>query len=122
MKKEISKRHYQVGESIKRTLSKLFLEGRFEYKIKDLFSILEVVPSRGFETAVVYVSALDPSKNEEVVKKLNEISSEIRYELANNSEFRTTPTLIFKLDTSLDYAKRIDDILNSEEVRKDLEE
>ena len=122
MKKEISKRHYQVGESIKRTLSKLFLEGRFEYKIKDLFSILEVVPSRGFETAVVYVSALDASKNEEVVKKLNEISSEIRYELANNSEFRTTPTLIFKLDTSLDYAKRIDDILNSEEVRKDLEE
>ena len=122
MKKEISKRHYQVGESIKRTLSKLFLEGRFEYKIKDLFSILEVVPSRGFETAVVYVSALDPSKNDEVVKKLNEISSEIRYELANNSEFRTTPTLIFKLDTSLDYAKRIDDILNSEEVRKDLEE
>lgn len=122
MKKEISKRHYQVGESIKRTLSKLFLEGRFEYKIKDLFSILEVVPSRGFESAVVYVSALDPSKNEEVVKKLNEISSEIRYELANNSEFRTTPTLIFKLDTTFDYAKRIDDILNSDDVKKDLEE
>lgn len=122
MKKEISKRHYQVGEAIKRTLSKLFLEGRFEYKIKDLFSILEVVPSRGFESAVVYVSALDPSKNEEVVKKLNEISSEIRYELANNSEFRTTPTLIFKLDTTFDYAKRIDDILNSDDVKKDLEE
>ena len=122
MKKEISKRHYQVGESIKRTLSKLFLEGRFEYKIKDLFSILEVVPSRGFESAVVYVSALDPSKNEEVVKKLNEIRSEIRYELANNSEFRTTPTLIFKLDTTFDYAKRIDDILNSDDVKKDLEE
>ena len=122
MKKEISKRHYQVGESIKRTLSKLFLEGKFEYKIKDLFSILEVVPSRGFESAVVYVSALDPSKNEEVLKKLNEISSEIRYELANNSEFRTTPTLIFKLDTTFDYAKRIDDILNSDDVKKDLEE
>ncbi|MGN0929399.1 MAG: 30S ribosome-binding factor RbfA [Alphaproteobacteria bacterium] len=122
MKKEISKRHYQIGESIKRTLSKLFLEGKFEYKIKDLFSIIEVVLSRGFETAVVYVSALDTSKNEEVVKKLNEISSEIRYELANNSDFRTTPVLIFKLDTTFDYAKRIDDILNSDDVKKDLEE
>lgn len=121
MKKEISKRHYQVGEAIKRKLSQLFLDGRFEYKIKDLFSILEVVPSRGFESAVVYVSALDASKNEEIVKKLNEISSEIRYELANNSEFRSTPTLIFKLDSSFDYAKRIDDILNSDDVKKDLE-
>ena len=121
MKKEFSKRHYQIGESIKRTLSKIFMEGKFEHKIKDLFSVVEVVPSRGFESAVVYISAIDASKNKELVQKLNEITSEIRYELANNSELRSTPTLIFKLDTTLDYAQRIEDILNSDEVKKDLE-
>jgi ribosome-binding factor A len=122
MKKEISKRHYQIGESIKRTLSKLFMEGRFEHKVNDFFSIMEVMPSRGFESAIVYITALDLNKSEEIAKKLNEISSEIRYELANNSELRSTPTLIFKVDKSLDYAKKIDDIMNSAEFKKDLED
>ena len=121
MKKEISKRHYQIGESIKRTLSKLFMEGRFEHKVNDFFSIMEVMPSRGFESAIVYITALDLNKSEEIAKKLNEISSEIRYELANNSELRSTPTLIFKVDKSLDYAKKIDDIMNSAEFKKDFE-
>ncbi len=121
MKKEISKRHYQIGESIKRTLSNLFMQGKFEYKIKDLFSIIEVVPSKAFETAVVYVAAFDANQNKKLVDDLNAIASQIRYELANNSELRSTPVLIFKEDTSFDYAKKIEDILNSSEVKKDLE-
>lgn len=121
MKKDFSKRHYQIGESIKRTLSNLFLQGKFEYKIKELFSITEVVPSKAFETAVVYVSPFQMQNAESLIHDLNSISSQIRYELANNSELRSTPILIFKLDSSLDYAKKIDDILNSPEVKKDLE-
>lgn len=120
--KTMSKRQYQVGELIKRTLSSMFMEGIFDEKIKDLFSITEVSPSPGYQTAWVFVSAMDATKNDDLVKKLNEISSEIRYELANKINMRFTPALIFKFDNSLEYAKRIEDLLNSPEVKKDLEE
>ena len=120
--KTVSKRQYQVGELIKRTLSTMFMEGMFEHKITDLFSITEVSPSPGYQTAWVFISAMDPSKNDEIVKKLNDISSEIRYELAHKINMRNTPTLIFKFDNSLDYANNIEKILNSPEVQKDLKE
>lgn len=120
--KTMSKRQYQVGELIKRTLSSMFREGVFDEKINDLFSITEVSPSPGYQTAWVFVSAMDTTKNDDLVKKLNEISSEIRYELANKINMRFTPALIFKFDNSLEYAKRIEDLLNSPEVKKDLEE
>lgn len=121
MKRQINQRHFQIGESMKRILSRLFGEKRFEHEIKDIFSITEVSPSRGYETAIVYISALDGSKNKELVDKLNSITGEIRYELANNSEFRSTPALIFKEDSSLDYANHIEELLNSNEVKKDLD-
>lgn len=120
--KTMSKRQYQVGELIKRTLSSMFREGVFDEKINDLFSITEVSPSPGYQTAWVFVSAMDATKNDDLVKKLNEISSEIRYELANKINMRFTPALIFKFDNSLEYAKRIEDLLNSPDVKKDLEE
>ena len=120
--KTMSKRQYQVGELIKRTLSSMFREGVFDEKINDLFSITEVSPSPGYQTAWVFVSAMDATKNDDLVKKLNEISSEIRYELANKINMRFTPALIFKFDNSLEYAKRIEDLLNLPEVKKDLEE
>ena len=119
--KKTSKRQYQVGEVLKRTLSNMFREGLFEEKISDLFSITEVSPSPGYQTAWVFVSAMDSSKNEEIVEKLNKISGEIRFMLAKKIDMRSTPALIFKFDNSLDYANRIEEILNFPDVKKDLE-
>ena len=119
--KKISKRQYQVGEVLKRTLSNMFREGLFENKISDLFSITEVSPSPGYQSAWVFVSAMNPEKQEDVVKKLNEIAGEIRFLLAKKVDMRSTPALIFKTDNSLDYANRIEELLNSEEVKQDLQ-
>ena len=71
MKLDHSKRHYQIGESIKRTLMGLFQEGRFEHEVDGMFSILEVSPSKGFEVAYVFVAALDPAKTGGIVARLN---------------------------------------------------
>ena len=119
--KEQSKRQYQVGELIKRTLSTMFMEGIFEEKIKIMFSITEVSPSPGYQTAWVFVSAFDNTKNKELVDTLNSIASEIRYELASRVNMRFTPSLIFKYDNSMEYADRIEELLNSPDVKHDLE-
>jgi ribosome-binding factor A len=120
MKKEIGKRHRQVGEYMKRELSRLFEAGRFEYKVGGLFSIVEVRPSRDFETAMVFVSHLDAAKTGELVDALNGIAGEIRYKLAHSASMRSTPALIFRADSAPEYARRIGELLDSDDVRKDL--
>lgn len=122
MKPDHSKRHYQIGESIKRTLMDLFREGRFEHEVGGMFSILEVSPSRGLEVAYVFVAALDPAKTGEIVARLNEISGEIRYALAGAARLRATPALVFRADATLERAGRIEELLASDGVREDLSE
>ncbi len=118
--KEQTKRQYQIGEKIKRALSNMFISGVFESKIQDMFSFTEVSPSPGYQTAFVFISALDKNKNQEIVDILNKMTNEIRYELAHTIKLKYTPTLIFKYDYSLDYANRIDTILKSSEIKQDL--
>jgi ribosome-binding factor A len=115
-----TKRHFQIGERMKRTLMLLFREGRFEHEVRDMFSILEVSPSNGYERAYVFVAALDAAKTDSVVARLNELSGAIRRELAAEANLRTTPALVFKADRTLEVAGRLDALLGSDGVRKDL--
>ncbi len=119
--KSVTKRQFQIGEKIKRTLSIMFRTGVFAGRINDIFSITEVSPSPGYQTAWVFIAALDNNKNSSIVKELNAMSDEIRWELANNIKMKFTPVLIFKFDNSLEYANRIEEILNFPDVKKDLE-
>ena len=118
--KILTKRQYQIGEKIKRTLSIMFRTGIFADRFKDYFSITEVSPSPGYQTAWVFISALDPSKNDFIVSELNKMTDEIRFELANTVKLKFTPILIFKFDNSLEYANNIEKILNSPEIKSEL--
>jgi len=109
--KELSRRHIQVGEKIKRTLAGLFSQGRFDRITTDIISILEVRPSRGYENAVVFVRAFDTDKTDSVVEALNAAAGEIRYELAHTADMRSTPELLFRRDEAEDTAARIDALL-----------
>jgi len=118
--KILTKRQYQIGEKIKRTLSIMFRTGVFADRFRDYFSITEVSPSPGYQTAWVFISALDPSKNDFIVSELNKMTDEIRFELANTIKLKFTPILIFKFDNSLEYANNIEKILNSPEIKSEL--
>lgn len=118
--KILTKRQYQIGEKIKRTLSIMFRTGIFADRFKDYFSITEVSPSPGYQTAWIFISALDPSKNDFIVSELNKMTDEIRFELANTIKLKFTPILIFKFDNSLEYANNIEKILNSPEIKSEL--
>lgn len=98
----------------------MFRTGVFADRFKDYFSITEVSPSPGYQTAWVFVSALDPSKNDFIVSELNKMTDEIRFELANTIKLKFTPILIFKFDNSLEYANNIEKILNSPEIKSEL--
>ena len=58
--------------------------------------------------AKVYFTCFDENR-EEVLKELKESASFLRGEISKRVEIRHTPELTFEYDTSLEYAKRIED-------------
>ncbi|MDR3126158.1 MAG: 30S ribosome-binding factor RbfA [Rickettsiales bacterium] len=112
--KEQSRRHFQVGEAIKRELARMFLEGRFSGICPGRVSINEVRPSRGYEHATVFVRAFCGKDTSDAVRALNDHAATIRYELAQSMSMRSTPELRFKADESEDEAARIEELLKQD--------
>lgn len=61
--------------------------------------------------AKVYVTVLDLEKKEETVKALNNAAGFIRKTLADRVEVRHIPELTFVYDESIDYGKKIENII-----------
>ena len=61
--------------------------------------------------AKVYFTVLDSSKKEQTIKALNHAKSFIRGELSKRVYIRHTPELTFIFDESIEYGKRIENII-----------
>lgn len=63
--------------------------------------------------ATIYVSIFGTDKEiENSLETLNRAKGHIRTELGKTIRFRNVPELVFKHDTSIDYAYRIEELLN----------
>ena len=78
-----------------------------------MVSVTEVRISPDLSMAKVYVSVFPSAKSEEVMQLVNENARTIRGELGRivAKQFRIVPELAFFLDSSLDYAEHIDELL-----------
>ena len=78
-----------------------------------MVSVTEVRISPDLSVAKVYVSVFPSAKSEEVMQIINENARTIRGELGRivAKQFRIVPELAFFLDSSLDYAEHIDELL-----------
>lgn len=72
--------------------------------------------SNDLSSAKIYFTTLDDYKKDKVLKDLNNASSYFRTELASRVEFRSVPELRFVYDDSIEYASRIEKII--EEINK----
>ncbi len=61
--------------------------------------------------AKVYVTVLNQDKIDETIKALNNAAGFIRKELADRVEVRHIPELTFVYDESIDYGKKIENII-----------
>ncbi len=61
--------------------------------------------------AKVYVTVLEQEKKEETMKALNNAAGFIRKALADRVEVRHIPELTFVYDESIDYGKKIENII-----------
>ena len=63
--------------------------------------------------AKVYVTVLDDSERDNILKVLNKASSFIMHELCHRVEIRKMPSLRFVYDESIEYSSNIEKIIES---------
>lgn len=83
----------------------------------DFITITDVKITNDLSFAKVYFTCLDTDRKK-VVDALNKASGFIRSELCNKVKIRKMPELTFVYDESIDYGKKIEDIIeriNNEE-------
>ncbi len=78
-----------------------------------MVTVSEVRISPDLSIAKVYVSIFPSAKQQEVMKMLEEEKRHLRGELGRQvaKQLRIVPELDFYLDTTLDYAEHIDELL-----------
>jgi ribosome-binding factor A len=78
-------------------------------------NITEVRIDRELEYADIYVHARDDK--EQVMAGLERASGFLRRELAARTSFRRTPVLHFHWDVTIEHSERIDELLNSLDIK-----
>lgn len=90
----------RINEEIQRTLSGLIRTVK-DPRVHGLISITAVETSPDLKYAKVYVSALDQSDVDEVLKGLKSAAGYLRRELGRALTLRATPELTFYRDDSM---------------------
>lgn len=99
---------------IQKELSELFLaDTRLTKGI--LITVTEVRLAPDLSSARCYLSIFPDAKGPEILTRIQEHTSTLRYDLGRNlaSQLRTIPELYFYLDRSEEYAEEIDRILEA---------
>lgn len=118
-----TQRQLRVGEELRHIIAALVERGGF--RDPDLqgrgITITEVRVSPDLRNATVFLVPLGGGDPAPILAGLKRAKSYLRHEIGQAIQLRCVPELWFQADISFDEATRIDDLLRSPEVRRDLE-
>ena len=108
-----STRQQKVARELQRDLAEIIRSKGMAAFGGAMVTVSEVRVSPDLSIAKVYVSIFPSSKQEEVMKVLEESGKSIRGELGRQvaKQLRIVPELDFYLDTTLDYVEHIEELL-----------
>ena len=117
-----SQRQLRVGEELRHALAELLQRGDFhDPELAALnVTVTEVRISPDLRNATAFVTPLGGGAMAETLTALRRAAPFLRGQIARAINLRHAPTLSFEADTSFDYASRIDSILHSPAVARDL--
>ena len=113
MEKQATTRQLKVAREIQKDLAEIIRSKGMAFFGGAMVTVSEVRVSPDLSIAKTYVSIFPSSKAEEVMKILDDNLREIRGELGRQigRQLRIVPEIVFYLDTSLDYAEHIEELL-----------
>ena len=109
-----TQRQLKVGEELRHLISNALLRSSFydEYIENNNITITEVNVSPDLKNAKVYVMPLGGVNKVDVLIGLNKATGRLKKIISSNISLRQTPKLIFKIDETFEYAKKINEILD----------
>ena len=118
-----SQRQLRAGELIRHALAEIFLRGETgDPELERLDpSVVEVQMSPDLKIATAYVRSLVAGREQAVIEALNRNRRYIRGLVAPKVEMKFMPEIRFRIDTALDYADKIDELLRSPAVARELD-
>lgn len=113
MEKPASTRQLKVARELQKALAEIIRSKGMAAFDGALVTVSEVRVSPDLSVAKVFVSIFPSAKQEAVMGILEENNKALRGELGHivAKQLRIVPELIFYLDTTLDYAEHIDELL-----------
>ncbi|MBQ1842020.1 MAG: 30S ribosome-binding factor RbfA [Bacteroidales bacterium] len=113
MEKPASTRQLKVGREIQKDLAEIIRSKGMAAFGGAMVTVSEVRVSPDLSVAKVYVSIFPSEKQESVMDTLQQNLKSYRGELGRQvgRQLRIVPDLVFYLDTSLDYAEHIEELL-----------
>jgi ribosome-binding factor A len=117
-----SVRLLRIGEQIRHAIAEVLSRGelRDELLARTIVSVSEVRVSPDLRHATVFVKPLGGGDEMAVVKALHSHARYLRGEVARRMTTKYTPELHFRPDESFDAGARIDAILRTPKVARDL--
>lgn len=117
-----SQRQLRVGEEVRHALAALFERG--DFRDPDLASaritVTEVRASPDLRQMTVFVTRLGGGDASILLAALKRATPFLRARVASAVRLKFAPELVFRADTAIDRAARIDALLHSPAVARDL--
>jgi len=117
-----SQRQLRVGELIRHELADMFSRGAIHDPVVEahMITVPEVRMSADLRLATIYVMPLGGRDGKEVVAALERNKRYMRGEIARRVNLKFAPDIRFRIDERFDEAERIDRLLRTPEVQRDL--
>jgi ribosome-binding factor A len=118
----VSQRQLRVGELIRHELADLLTRGAVHDSIIEghMITVPEVRVSADLRLATIYVMPLGGRDAKDVIDALERNSRYVRGEIARRVNLKFAPEIRFRIDDRFDEAERIEKLLRTPAVQRDL--
>jgi ribosome-binding factor A len=117
-----SQRQLRVGETVRHALAEILAHGNVHDPDLEghIITVPEVKMSPDLKLATIYVMPLGGRDTEVVMAALNRNKRFLRGEVAQRVNLKFAPEIRFRIDDRFDEAERIEKLLRTPEVQRDL--
>jgi ribosome-binding factor A len=119
-----SARQLRVGELVRHALAEMLSRGDIHDPVIEahMITVPEVRMSADLRLATIYVMPLGGRDEKEVLAALEGNKRYMRGEIARRVNLKFAPEIRFRIDERFDEAERIDKLLRTPEVQRDLQD
>ncbi|MGN6573138.1 MAG: 30S ribosome-binding factor RbfA [Pseudolabrys sp.] len=118
-----SQRQLRVGELVRHAIAEMLARGDVHDPVIEghLITVPEVRMSPDLRLATIYVMSMGGRDAGEVVAAFDKHKKYLRAEIAHRINLKFAPDIRFRVDERFDEAERIERLLRSPEVKRDLD-